>query len=77
MEYGWGSDVSNSGVIKFNDKSPMPFGKYKGQSIGTVPADYLDYISGCDWIDDWLRVKKYIEDNRSAIDHELREQGLI
>lgn len=53
------------------DESLMPFGTLKGTKMKDVPAGYLDYIYGMNWIDSWPRVKKYIEDNRNAIDQEL------
>jgi hypothetical protein len=50
------------------DFDPMPFGKYKGQPMDTVPADYLFWL--------WMNGKKqdmacqvadYIRRNKSAL----------
>lgn len=30
------------------DKSPMPFGKYKGTAMANVPASYLLWLRNCD-----------------------------
>lgn len=56
-----------------NDNSLMPFGKYKGTPIGKVPASYLDWLIGQDWIDQWPDVEQYIEDNKGIIEQELGE----
>ncbi len=59
------------------DKSPFPFGKYKGQPMEKVPADYLDWLMGQPWIDKWTAVVDYIERNRSIIDSELKDGGFL
>ena len=59
------------------DADLMPFGKHRGKRMEDVPAGYLDWVHGQDWIDEWPDVKAYIEDNRSVIDSELREQGKL
>jgi hypothetical protein len=56
-----------------DDDDPMPFGKYKGEPIGEVPAEYLDWLHGQEWLASWPRVKKYIESNRKLLDMELEE----
>jgi hypothetical protein len=66
-----------SGAQPLGDESPMPFGKYKGRKIKSVPASYLDWLHGQDWIQEWPRVLAYIEANRTVIDEELRERGKI
>ena len=53
------------------DKDPFPFGKYRDQRMIDVPASYLDWASGQDWLDKWPDVKKYIADNRAVINKEL------
>ena len=58
--------------MKLTDTSLFPFGKYKGQPMQDVPASYLDWLMGQDWIDKWLDVVKYINDNRAVIDKELK-----
>ena len=57
------------------DTDPMPFGKHRGTPMMNVEASYLDYIYDKDWIDQWPRVKKYIEDNRTRINKELEEEA--
>ena len=57
-----------------NDDSLMPFGKYKGQRMGRVPAEYLDWLIGQAWIKDWPRVEEYIVANKKVIDKELRDE---
>jgi len=53
------------------DNDPFPFGKFRGTRMLNVPASYLDWASGQDWLDKWLDVKKYIADNRAVINKEL------
>lgn len=60
-----------------SDDDPMPFGAHKDKPMRDVPADYLDWLHGQPWLDKWIRVKKYIENNRDAIDKELKDQGKI
>lgn len=55
------------------DKSPMPFGKYRGSYMGNLPAHYLDWLHGQSWLEDWPDVLAYIERNRDVIDKELEE----
>ena len=33
----------------------MPFGKHKGEQLGDIPTEYLDYILGWDKLYDDLR----------------------
>lgn len=60
-------------MSKVSDDYLIPFGKHKGQKIGEVPASYLDWLSGQEWIGDWHEVDKYIRENREEIDKELEE----
>lgn len=53
------------------DESPMPFGKYSGQKMCNVPADYLSWLAEQDWIDEWPNVEDYIESNWDVIQQEL------
>jgi hypothetical protein len=62
------------------DKSPlkdrdlMPFGEHKGKQMKDVPAGYLDWLDGQDWLPKrWPRVKAYIDHNRAVIDKELED----
>ncbi len=59
------------------DNDLMPFGKYKGEKMQDVPAEYLDWFIGQNWADKWPAVVAYIEENRSAIDYELKQKGII
>jgi hypothetical protein len=49
----------------------MPFGKYKGTPMKDVPASYLDWLHGQDWLVSWPQVLDYIEENRDVIDLDL------
>jgi len=53
------------------DKDPFPFGKHRGVRMIDVPASYLDWAGGQDWIGKWPDVEKYIIDNRAVINKEL------
>ena len=54
----------------FTDDTIMPTGKYKGEKLANVPADYLIYIydNGC-WDGD---LKRYILDNMDALKQEVK-----
>ena len=58
--------------IAFTDTDLMPFGKHKGVAMRDVPAEYLDWLIGQDWINKWPRVEAYIMQNKKAIDLELK-----
>jgi uncharacterized protein (DUF3820 family) len=49
----------------------MPFGAFKGHKLANVPAWYLLKIYDEGWIFDNL--KKYIDDNRQALEREKKE----
>lgn len=51
-----------------NDNSIMPFGKYKGQPLINVPADYLLWLYKQMSIPGDL--KKYIQDNLEVLKKE-------
>ena len=53
------------------DNDLFPFGKYRDARMIDVPASYLDWAGGQDWISKWPDVKKYIADNRAVINKEL------
>jgi hypothetical protein len=59
--------------IALRDNDPMPFGKHKGTSMKNVPADYLDWLRGQDWIAKWPMVAAYLDSNKSVIDAELAD----
>lgn len=53
-----------------NDDSIMPFGKYKGEKLGDVPADYLLWLYENDRCD--RKVKSYVEENMDVIKIEIQ-----
>jgi uncharacterized protein (DUF3820 family) len=55
----------------------MPFGKHKGVDLDQVPATYLDWLHGQDWIKKFPDVLKYIEDNRGLITQQLKIDGVL
>lgn len=57
-----------------SDDSKMPFGKYKGRKMKTVPAKYLMYLIQQDWIEEWPRVQDYIRRNLKVIQQDLKDQ---
>ena len=56
------------------DTYRIPFGKYQGKTIGAVPAQYLDWLSGQDWVKKWPEVLLYIKENRAHLDAELDQE---
>lgn len=62
--------------MALEDSDSMPFGKYKGYRMDEVPASYLDWLHGQDWIHEWPLVIEYIEENRDIIDLDLELEGL-
>jgi hypothetical protein len=55
------------------DKSPMPFGKYKGYHMETVPASYLLWFlheSGPALSEGEHQVKQYVWGNEAALQYE-------
>lgn len=53
-----------------DDDSPIPFGKYKGEKMGNVPAEYLMWLydnNKCN-----QAVKDYIEDNLDVLQYEIK-----
>lgn len=64
---------------KLEDSDPMPFGEHKGKKMEDVPAQYLDWLRGQQWLYKYPQVKAYIEDPLTAksIDYELKEKGII
>lgn len=64
-------------VKEITDDYEFPFGKYKGDKIGRVPADYLDWLDGQAWIEKYPHIVDYIKRNRKVIDLELKRAGKI
>ena len=66
----------------FNDYSPMPFGKFKGQKLANVPASYLIWLGkelttkklqGPAYRDH-VRLLSYIDENMDALKLETKAQ---
>ena len=60
-----------------DDDTPCPSGlkAHAGTPMGEVPARYLDWLHGQEWLlIRYPEVYSYIEENRDAIDKELGEQ---
>ena len=43
--------------MKLTDTSLFPFGKYKGEKMQDVPASYLEWVGGQEWIGGWPDVE--------------------
>ena len=56
--------------MKYTDETLMPFGKYEGQKLCNVPAEYLIYLHDNKIAKDYL--KEYIEDNMDVLKFEMR-----
>jgi uncharacterized protein (DUF3820 family) len=52
------------------DESTMPFGKYKGQKMANVPADYLIWLYENNKCSN--DVREYIEDNLEVLRFEIK-----
>lgn len=64
-----------SDIEPLTDKDPMPFGKHKGARMKDVPASWLDWADGKDWLAaKYPRVKAYIRVNRAVINLELKDK---
>lgn len=50
-------------VFPLDDKSLMPFGKYKGQRLLNVPPGYLLWFFEQNWARDWPALQDYVEEN--------------
>ncbi|GHV31548.1 hypothetical protein FACS1894177_06380 [Bacteroidia bacterium] len=57
-----------------NDKSPMPWGKFKGEKMEDVPADYLLWLYREDKAD--TEVLVYINDNYLVLLHEVQTMDI-
>lgn len=56
------------------DNMPMPFGKYEGTPMCEVPAAYLDWLRGEEWVmRKWPGVWEYMADREQHINEELAE----
>jgi uncharacterized protein (DUF3820 family) len=55
----------------------MPFGIHKGKDLDNVPADYLDWLSGQDWLGKFPEISCYIIEHKKSIHAELEREGKI
>jgi hypothetical protein len=46
---------------RLTDDDIMPWGKYRGERLGDVPDDYLDWLGKQDWIEDHPDLLEYID----------------
>jgi len=53
-----------------DDNSTMPFGKYKGEKMANIPADYLLWLYENSKV--FGEVKQYIKDNLDVIKSEIQ-----
>jgi uncharacterized protein (DUF3820 family) len=56
---------------KYNDRTPMPFGKYKGTTLANVPAVYLLFIYDAGYTMP-QGLKQYIIDNMTYLQREAQ-----
>lgn len=56
-------------MVRLTDKSPMPYGQYKGIKMANVPPDYLVWLYRNERAS--LAVKLYIEDNLDVLKNEM------
>jgi hypothetical protein len=59
--------------MTLRDSDLMPFGKHKNEKLGDVPASYLLWLGNQD-LRRYEALKKYIDDNRKALEMEAREK---
>lgn len=63
------------GILPYTDDDPCPFKKHKGMRMGDLPPDYLDYLSGWDYLRKQdPRFWAYCIRNRDVIDLELKRK---
>ncbi len=55
------------------DESMMPFGKYKGEKLANVPAEYLLWLYENNKV--YGGIKKYIEENLDVIRMEINQKN--
>lgn len=56
---------------RLTDDSPFPFGRHKDKPMRDVPASYLDWLRGQNWLPQWPDVAEYIDRNEKVIDWQL------
>ena len=57
-------------MAKFTDESVMTFGKYKGEKMANIPADYLLWLYENSKV--YGDVKDYIKENLDVIKSEIQ-----
>lgn len=57
--------------MQLTDKSPMPYGQYKGNSMANVPASYLLWLHANGKAHQG--VKEYVLDNLDVLEKEARK----
>ena len=62
--------MSNDQKQGFDDKSPMPFGKYKGTAMANVPASYLLWVRDNMNLPRAHNVTIYILENQDLLEKE-------
>ena len=55
----------------------LTFGKHQGKELDQVPADYLDWLMGQDWIGKFPEIVKYVTNHKAAIHAELKREGKL
>ena len=56
---------------ELNDRSPMPFGKYKGKPMEEVPDGYLLWLLEQEWLEEkYPSVNQYIKDVQKYLDND-------
>lgn len=56
--------------MKYTDNTIMPFGKYHGEKLANVPANYLIYLYDSKTANPELR--EYIEENLDVLRFEMK-----
>lgn len=57
-------------VPKLTDEDPFPYGKYKGEKMANVPAQYLLYLFENGYLNRGIDAKKvcrYVQDNLDVL----------
>jgi len=54
--------------VKFTDRTPMPFGKYKGMALANVPAFHLIWLYNRGILEGSLL--DYVEENMDLLEEE-------
>ena len=58
--------------MPYTDKTLMTFGKHKGKPLGEIPASYLDWLLGEEFVKiNHRRLYDYLVENKDLIHEEL------